>query len=335
MDGADRSTVRKPFIEHVQEVRRRLMWCCLALFIGGGVGYYLYERLLDMIQRPLGQTLYYTSPTGGFNFVFKICMVFGLVFALPVISYQLFKFLEPVSSKQARTTILKYVLWSVILAYLGILFGYYVSLPAALHFLTQFGGENIQSLITADEYFSFALAYIAGFALLFQLPLIVLFTNRINPLKPSGMFGAQKFIILGSFIVAAVLTPTPDPMNQLLMALPIVLLYQVSIVLVWITNRPKRNRRNNIQVKPVHQSRHVPLAPKHIEYAVPSVAPARIAPSTAYMPQRPQRVISDMVVVRRQPVRPQYVQRAATRQQSNFRTAFAPSRPHKLIDITV
>lgn len=239
MDSANQSTIRKPFLEHVHEFRRRLLWCALFFAIGGGIGFALYEPLLEIVQKPLDQTLYYTSPTGGFNFVFKVCAAFGLVIALPMIVYQMLKFIEPVTRKNHRRAVLTYLIWSANLAYIGVLFGYLVSLPAALHFLTRFGGESIQALITADEYFSFALAYIVGFSLLFQLPLIILFINRIKPLKPGGMMGAQRWVILISFIVAAILTPTPDPMNQMIMAVPVIVLYQVSILLVWLVNRKK------------------------------------------------------------------------------------------------
>lgn len=238
MEGT--ATNRKPFIEHVHEFRRRLVWCALFFIVGGMIGYALYEPLLDIVQQPLDQTLYYTSPTGGFNFVFKVCAAFGLILALPVIIYQMLKFVEPITQRAHRTAVLTYLLWSANLAYVGVLFGYFVSLPAALHFLTRFGGDRIQALITADEYFSFALAYIVGFALLFQLPLIVLFVNRIKPLKPSGMMKAQRWVILISFIVAAILTPTPDPMNQAIMAIPIIILYQLSIVMVLLVNRKRK-----------------------------------------------------------------------------------------------
>ncbi|MDZ7786481.1 MAG: twin-arginine translocase subunit TatC [Candidatus Saccharibacteria bacterium] len=239
MNSAHPSTIRKPFIEHVYEFRRRLLWCALFFAMGGVVGYALYDSLLLLIQEPLGQTLYFTSPTGGFNFVFKVCAAFGFVVALPMIVYQLLKFVAPVAKRDYRRAVFTYLVWSANLAYIGVLFGYLVSLPAALHFLTRFGGESIQALITADEYFNFALAYIVGFALLFQLPLIILFINKIKPLKPSGMMKAQRWVILVSFIVAAILTPTPDPMNQFIMAVPVILLYQISILMVWFLNRKK------------------------------------------------------------------------------------------------
>ncbi len=236
MNSVEYGTIRKPFIKHVQELRTRMVWCALALAVSSFVGFMLHENLLALIQHPLGQTLYFTSPTGGFNFIFKLSITFGFVISLPVIMYHAIKFLSPMIGTQT-IKVTTYTLWSLSLVYCGVIFAYIVSLPAALNFLTSFGGDNIQALITADEYFSFALAYMAGFAVLFQIPLIMLLLNRINPQNPGKLIRAQKFIILGSFIIAAILTPTPDPFNQLIMALPIILLYQVGIILIWAVNR--------------------------------------------------------------------------------------------------
>ena len=333
MDSADASTIRKPFIEHVQEFRRRLIWSCLALLTGGVVGYSLYGWLLDLVQRPLGQTLYYTSPTGGFNFAFKICVVFGLVFALPVICYHLYKFFEPVSNVGSRLSMIAYVLWSVDLAYAGIIFGYFVSLPAALHFLIKFGGQNIQSLITADEYFSFALAYIAGFALLFQLPLIIIFLNRITPLKPSQMMKAQRYVILVSFIVAAILTPTPDPVNQFIMAFPIVLLYQVSILIVWSMNRKSYNNKSSVtEKKPLKKATniysHTAKQNNHKKQICP---PQTSNPTKIFDIVPPQVAEANNKVANKISTERKFIE---TREEK-FERVLSQNRRSKLIDITV
>jgi hypothetical protein len=165
----------------------------------------------------------------------------------PVIMYNLYKFLSPLIVRQKRLTIFLFITTSFILACLGVVFAYFVSLPAALIFLTQFGGDSVKSLITANEYFSFALAYLGGFAILFQIPLLIMIINRIKPLKPSGMLKNMRWIILASFIVAAMLTPTPDPINQAIMAAPIIILYLLSIIMVFFTNRRRQPRVVNIQ----------------------------------------------------------------------------------------
>jgi len=240
---------RQPMFEHVRELRKRLFWSVAIIGAAGAVGYSFHEQLLFVLQRPLGQTLYFTSPTGGFSFVFKACFFFGVLVALPVIIYHICRFLGPVVTSATRRLFVGVVFWSLILAAAGVTFAYFISLPAALNFLTSFGGPNIQSLITADEYFNFAITYLVGFALMFQLPLLVLFINRIKPLKPGSMMKTQRYVVIFSFVAAAILTPTPDPFNQLLMAAPAILLYQVAIVMVLSINYKNSTRRRRIERK--------------------------------------------------------------------------------------
>lgn len=277
MNSEHAATIRKPFIEHVHELQKRLTWCVLAVGIGASIGYAFYDQLLLLVQKPIGQTLYYTSPTGGFSFLFKLCIAAGFVIALPVIIYHIFGFLGPLLRRKQKSLIVAYTLWSFNLAYAGVLFAYLISLPAALHFLAKFGGGGVQSLITVDEYFNFALAYIAGFAVMFQLPLLILFVNRIKPLTPGSMMSAQRYVILVSFIVAAILTPTPDPVNQLLMAAPAIILYQVAIILVMVINRKSRATK---RAAARNATAHPPLARQHAKAHKPVAVdvPAKIYP---------------------------------------------------------
>jgi sec-independent protein translocase protein TatC len=272
------SAIRKPLVSHLAELRARLGWIVLVVAAGSVGAFSIHQQLLEIIQRPLDQTLYFTSPTGGFTFVFQLCLTVGIVLGFPVIIYHVYQFLVPLFVKHKKIILVSYTIASFVMACLGALFAYFISLPAALHFLTQFGGENIESLIKADEYFAFALAYVGGFAILFQIPLVVLFINKITPLKPSGMFRAQRWVVLGSFIVAAIITPTPDPLNQALMAAPAIVLYQISIVLVFVVNwrRPRSVR------------------PKASIGAEKIMAPA--FDHTAPRPQPEKRLVSDFIV---------------------------------------
>lgn len=237
------------FAEHIRELRGRIMWSLLFMVIGAGVGYGMHDRLLQVLQRPLHDTLYYTTPTGAFSFIIKICVVFGIIVALPMMIYQAFAFFGPLIKARTRRQFVGYVLTSIILAGIGILFAYYISLPAALSFLVNFGADkgNIEALITADEYFNFVLTYIAGFAILFQLPLIISFINRIKPLQPKQLVKQTKYVILVSFIVAAIITPTPDPFNQFIMAGPMILLYFGSACMIAIVNAKARGRERRLR----------------------------------------------------------------------------------------
>lgn len=231
---------QKTLAEHIDEIRFRLFWIVTTVLLASGVGYLLHKQLLLLVQKPLGSELYYTSPAGGISFIFKLCFSFAFVVALPVVLYHIMRFFFPVVAHIQQRTITRFIIASVVLAYSGVVFAYFVSLPAALHFLSNIGNYSLSALITVDTYYDFVVAYLMGFALLFQTPIIVLFINKIKPLKPGGMMGAQRYIILVSFIVAALLTPTPDPINQTIMAMPAIILYQVSVFMVWRINKKNK-----------------------------------------------------------------------------------------------
>lgn len=291
------------FGEHIGELRRRLMWSLLFVVIGGGVGFALHDKLLIILQQPLNETLYYTTPAGAFSFIVKICTVFGLIVALPVVTYHGFSFFEPLIKAQTRRVLLWYVTASVTLAAAGILFAYFVSLPAALHFLVNFGGGEIESLITANEYFNFVLAYLAGFALLFQLPLILTFINRLTPLTPHKLLSATRYVILGSFIIAAVITPTPDPLNQLLMAGPVILLYFLSAAIILIKNRSHRRQPEKKEI--LSQNYEPAPVPQPVKLPVQAIAPA---PQPIHQAPTP-RHINDVIVPGRNVAIPVYQRR--------------------------
>lgn len=233
---------KQPIELHIDELRKRALGCVMALVLGGAVGYHFQTEIIAWLVKPLGQQLFYTSPTGGFDFLIKICLFFGFLLAVPVIIYNFIRFLAPAVPERVSYSTVKLLFVSVILALLGVAFAYYVSLPAALHFLNNFTNDQIQSLISAQEYFNFVMIYLAGFAILFQMPLIFAFINKVTPLRPYVLMKKQRLVILGSFIIAAFLTPTPDPMNQTIMAIPIIGLYQTSIGVVWQDNKRKSRK---------------------------------------------------------------------------------------------
>lgn len=240
-----------PIMDHIAELRKRALYCMVALFIGGYFGYRYQDQIIAWLVKPLGQKLFYTSPTGGFDFLIKICLFFGFIVTIPVIIYNVFKFISPAIPPHIGYSFYKIMIMSVLLAIGGASFAYFISLPAALHFLNNFSNEQISSLISAQEYFSFIMIYMAGFALLFQMPLVLSFINKITPLKPAKLLRQQKVVILVSFVIAAILTPTPDPMNQALMAAPIITLYQTSVGVVWRDNKrlPKKSKKVRSRLK--------------------------------------------------------------------------------------
>lgn len=230
-----------PLIEHLKELRRRLFIVAACVAVGSAVAYGLEQKLIDVLLRPShGQHFIYTSPLGGMNFLFSVCLDIGLVLSTPVIIYQILAFIQPLMQDTTRRFLLFAAGATGTVAIIGVLFGYFIGLPQALHFLLhQFTTVQVRPLITIQSYMSFVAMYLFGSALMFQMPLILLFINRIKPLKPGGLFKYERHLIIAAFIIAFIMNPTPNIVDQLLVVLPIIVTYQLGIGLVWLANRRK------------------------------------------------------------------------------------------------
>lgn len=233
------------FAEHIAELRRRLVVIALVFAVGSCLAYSYHEALAKIIMAPLhGQKLVYLTPGGGFSFIFQITLYAGLLLAAPFIIYHLYAFIRPALPLQARRSAGRVVLAAIGLLSLGIAYGYFVAVPAALHFLAGFAGDTITPNLTADSYLSFFLSYIGGLALLSLLPLLLIFWHWINPLTPGGLLKSERWVIVLAFVAAAIITPTPDAANQAMIAGPVILLYQFGVAAVLISiQRQKRAQR--------------------------------------------------------------------------------------------
>lgn len=227
------------FAQHLSELRRRLGSSLLFFMIGSVIGYLIHDQVLTLLTKPLNQPVFYTNPAGGFEFVFQISLFFGFLVSLPVFVYHIVRFIEPALPKRYPKLLFIILISSSLLLISGMAFAYFVSLPAALYFLNKFSTSEIQALISTSEYFSFVTRYLVGFGLVFQLPLIFIAINTVKKISTRAMLKAERWVILVSFILAAILTPTPDIFNQLIMALPLILLYQLTVVIIWLLNTKK------------------------------------------------------------------------------------------------
>lgn len=271
---------------HLQELRQRLFYVVSFVVVFTGIGFVIREQLTEWMLRPAdAQQFIYTSPVGGFDFIFRISLYFGLALAVPVLMYNLFQYLAPLLPSRTSSFVFKATFTSYLLAIAGVAFGYFASLPAAMNFLLhQFTTEQIQALLSIQEYMSFVMIYLVGFALLFQIPIIMLFINKIKPFQPSQLMGYQRYVIVGATILAAILTPTADIMNMMIMAVPIVIMYQFGVVLVLVSNRRKRRLVKHEAdatevIKPVAVEPERPAVVPRPAYAVPVQPIAQPAPS--------------------------------------------------------
>ena len=275
------------FMDHVYELRNRLFAIAAVFLLFAALAYPYFDKIANIILAPLGKDyeLVYLTPGGAFSFIIQVCLYVGLIFALPAIIYNVYRFIMPAVKRTTIKTALFCTIASFTLAIAGILFAYYVSLPAALYFLTGFDLYHINPMLTIDSYFSFIITYMIAGALLFQIPLLMLIINGANPLNPKGLMKHQGKILLASFIIAAIISPTPDALNQTLLASPMVVMYQAGIIAVWVRNRKTHRQpavvRQEVKTTPIN-SVNLGLAPNTLEQKNPIVA---INPVVAIRPR--------------------------------------------------
>lgn len=299
--------LQQTFFEHLAELRSRLFVVAIALVSGGVIGYIFQDAIAAFLLAPLhGEKLVYLTPGGGLDFIFKISLYAGMLVALPVAVYEIYKYLSPlIPSSRTRHFAALVIVASGTLAVAGILFGYYIIMPSALEFLANFAGKYVHADLTATSYIDFVALHSLGVAAIFQAPIILLFVNSINgPIKPIKLLKSEQYVVLGSIVIAALIAP-PDLKNQTLVALPIFLIYQLGVVAVVI--------QNGVRSHPTgHQYVAIPFPPRR-----PVVSPNLVAPPVKPLVRRAPQVGFDMVVTRpKQPMpQPQTARRITVRPQ--------------------
>jgi len=245
---------KQPFLDHLEELRRRLVICAIAVGLGFIISYVFAKQLFSYLILPLTKVLpedsrlIFTNLPEMFIAYIKVALVAGIILAIPIIFYQLWMFLAPALYQKEKRYIIPFVLFSSILFAAGALFGYLVVFPYGFKFFVSFATEDIQALPSVKQYFSFAIRLLLAFGLVFEMPIVVLFLTKIGLITPDKMKEFRKFAILSSFILAAILTP-PDVATQLMMALPIIILYEISIFLSKTMYRKKEGKSDTMEME--------------------------------------------------------------------------------------
>ena len=267
-----RAPINQTFMQHIGELRKRLFWTALfGLGIGTVVTMY-YGEMLHIVLAPYGdQKLIYLTVGGGFSFIFSVTVYMALIGLMPVLLYQLYAFMKPAIPRSAQIASVKVGIFAFLLMMAGVAFGYFVAIPRGLEFMTTFADDVVESVLTADSYLNFVFGYALGLGLLFELPLVLMLWHWISPLSVKKLMMTERYIILVAFILAAIISPTPDPYNQLIIAIPIILIYQLGVIGVWVSIR-----RQNKRAKKAAKSTSSP--PAAGPPSPPTLPPSRLIP---------------------------------------------------------
>lgn len=225
-------------LEHLRELRSRFIKSLLALVLGTGVAAAFTFPVMDFLKKPAGDvTLVYIDPTELITTYFKVAILGGLILAMPIVLYQMAMFAAPgLTSKEKRYMIVS--LPGIVISFMaGAVFTWFILLPPAFHFLLNFGEGVAEPQIRISRYINLILVLTTWVGLSFQTPLVMTLLARLGVVKPSSFAKKRKMAIIGAFIAAAIFTPTFDPINQTLLASPIIVLYEMGIWLSKLANR--------------------------------------------------------------------------------------------------
>jgi sec-independent protein translocase protein TatC len=240
-----------PFLDHLEELRHRLFWIVGAVILGIVVSFTVLSRggfdIVAILAHPIepylrGRQLVFTHPGTSFKIVLNASLILGILFAAPVIAYQLWGFFAPALHSHEKRIIVPVVMGMVFLFLAGVTLCYFVVMPFTLKFFMGFESSSLTPMIEATQYFSFAFSMMLAFGLAFQLPIAILLLSALGIIKPQYLSKYRRHAIVVTVVVAAFITPDASPTTLFALALPLYLLYELGVALSYVVTRRRRLR---------------------------------------------------------------------------------------------
>ncbi len=228
-------------MEHLRELRDRLIKAALAIVITTAISLVFAEQEVGLLAALAGgHELIALKPTETFVSYLKVAFITGIAMSMPLLVYQLFRFLAPGLTRTEKRWILISLPAITLFFVLGIVFCYFIVLPSALQFLLSFGGDYVKSTPTISEFLSFVTRFLMAVGLAFETPIIVFILAKLGVATPLRLSKFRRWAYVLAFVVAAIITPTPDPINQTIVAVPIIVLYELGIIFARVgVRKPK------------------------------------------------------------------------------------------------
>ncbi len=233
-------------MEHLDELRKRIVHAALYLAAGFIVAYIFHERLYGLIQEPLDRLhikLNYTHPMDPLNLYLQVSLIGGAILASPFILYQVWLFIAPGLYQKERRFVVPFMGATVGLFLLGAGFGYFFVLPGALKILIVQFGSKFNPMVTIEEYTGFFLSIILGLGISFEMPILIFFLALFGIVSPQFLWKNIRYAILAVFLVAAIITPSPDPWTMCIYAIPMLCLYLIGIGVAWWVHPSRRKAK--------------------------------------------------------------------------------------------
>jgi sec-independent protein translocase protein TatC len=231
---------RLTLLGHLLELRNRLTYCAIALVVTIGVSFIFANQLFEILTRPAGaQQFVFIEITEMMSVYMKVCLAAGLVLAMPYIIYHIVMYISPGLTQKEKRMVNLIIPWVGLMFIVGVVFGYLVLLPPALKFLFNFGTNIATPQIRIENYISVVTRLLLVIGLVFELPVLIAFLARIGVVNAKWLSRQRKWAYVLAFVLSALITPTMDPVNQTIVAVPLIALYEISILLAWLVQKKK------------------------------------------------------------------------------------------------
>lgn len=238
--------VEMSFFDHLEELRRRLIFIAIAIFVATVISFFYVDQILAILTKPAKNLeLIYTTPAEAFMSQIRLAFITGVLVTLPFTFYNVLAFIMPALREAERKAVIPLVISMILLFALGIIFGYVVVFPFALYFFLGFAREGLVPLFTISSYISFTVSFLVAFGVVFQVPLVFWFLGYLSLISSEFLRKNRKYAVLVIAILSAIITP-PDVFSQILMMGPLMLLYEIGVTLVRVTER-KRARLEEVE----------------------------------------------------------------------------------------
>ncbi len=239
-------------LEHLEEFRKRIVRSAIGVGVGMVVAFFFIDRIIAFIfeptrsMLPAGTTLIYTQPGEAFGLYINVALIVGAALASPYIFYQVWRFIAPALFVRERRFAIPFVLLTTIGAIAGAAFSHYIIFPYMIAFFGTFNSSELAFMPQVSDVFGLYLKMLIGMVAVFQMPTLAFFLGRMGLVTAGWLWKKVKYAILLIFIAAAVLTPSADPWNQVVFAAPMIVLYLISIAIVWLVGRPANGAASDV-----------------------------------------------------------------------------------------
>jgi len=231
---------RTTILGHLKELRQRLLKGVIAVAITTVISFFFFDQILDFLKLPAGDIeLIFIEMTEGLGTYMKVCLVSGIILAMPYLMYHFLMFITPALTRRERKMVFLILPWITLMFVGGVYFGYQYLIPPATQFLLSFGSEIAEPQIRIGNYVTFVTRLLLAIGLAFELPVVTTFLARIGVISSKWLADRRRVMIIFAFILGAIITPTIDPINQSIVAGTLIVLYEISIWLAKIVERKK------------------------------------------------------------------------------------------------